>query len=61
MSIVSLLVYPHEARALLGVSETKFRELVKLPDFPKPRRPGMKRPMYVRKEIEDWVKGLAIE
>ncbi|BCA93800.1 hypothetical protein TUM19329_01610 [Legionella antarctica] len=54
----SLLLYPNEARNLLGVRTTKFYELVKLPDFPKPRNPLGKRPMYLRKEIEDWASNL---
>ncbi|BCA94583.1 hypothetical protein TUM19329_09440 [Legionella antarctica] len=54
-----LLLYPYQARKLLGVQSTKFYELVKLPDFPKPRNPLGKRPMYLRKEIEAWVNNLA--
>lgn len=53
-----LLLYPQDARNLIGVKNTKFYELAKLPDFPKPRNPLGKRPMYLRKEIEDWVNGL---
>lgn len=52
-----LLGYPSKAQKMLGVKPTKFYELNKLPDFPKPRLVG-KRPMYVLKEIEDWVNKL---
>ena len=58
-NITPLLIYPIEARKLLGVQATKFYELVKLPDFPKPRNPLGKRPMYLRKEIEDWANNLS--
>lgn len=50
-----LLVYPNQAQKLLGVGPTKFYELVKLSTFPKPCNPLGKRPMYIRKQIEDWV------
>ena len=56
--VISLLLYPNEARKLLGVQTTKFYEFVKLPDFPKPRNPLGKRPMYLRKEIEEWATNL---
>jgi len=57
----SLLLYPNEARKLIGVKSTKFYELVKLPDFPKPRCPlGGKRPMYLRSEIEEWANNIAV-
>lgn len=56
--VIPLLLYPSQARKLLGVQTTKFYELVKLPDFPKPRNPLGKRPMYLRKEIEEWVTNL---
>jgi predicted DNA-binding transcriptional regulator AlpA len=54
----SLLVYPKEAQKLLGIGPTKFYELNKLPDFPQPRNPLGKRPMYLRSQLEDWVKNL---
>ncbi|MCC5016058.1 AlpA family transcriptional regulator [Legionella sp. 31fI33] len=54
----SLLLYPSEAAALLGVRATKFYELKKLPDFPRPKNPLGKRPMYLREELESWVKNL---
>jgi predicted DNA-binding transcriptional regulator AlpA len=54
-----LFIYPKQAAALLGVGTTKFYELNKLADFPKPRNPLGKRPMYIRKEIEDWAINLA--
>lgn len=55
-----LLLYPNEARKFLGVKSTKFYELVKLPDFPKPRNPIGKRPMYLRSELEEWANNIAI-
>ncbi len=55
----SLLVYPKEAREILGVQTTKFYELINLESFPKTRLlPGGKRPVYLRSEIEEWVKNL---
>lgn len=57
----ALLVYPKTAQEILGVGTTKFYELNKLPDFPKTRNPLGKRPMYLRKEIEDWAAGLTVE
>jgi predicted DNA-binding transcriptional regulator AlpA len=56
MNTGPLLVYPKEAQKLLGVGPTKFYELRKLPDFPKEKNPLGKRPMYVKEEIEKWVK-----
>lgn len=53
-----LLVYSKKAREMIGVGSTKFYELNKLPDFPKTRNPLGKRPMYLRKEIEEWAAGL---
>lgn len=58
MQQAPLLIYPREAQAVLGVKTTKFYELKKLPDFPKSRNPLGKRPMYIRKEIEDWAMNL---
>lgn len=55
-----ILLYPKQAQKLLGIGTTKFYELVKLPNFPKPRNPLGKRPMYIRKEIEDWAINLDI-
>ncbi len=57
----SLLIYPKQAAVLLGIGTTKFYELNKLPNFPKVRNPSGKRPMYLRKEIEDWVYKLEAE
>lgn len=54
----SIFLYPKQAAKLLGVGTTKFYELNKLCDFPKPRNPLGKRPMYIRRELEDWAKGL---
>ncbi|MFT4058867.1 MAG: hypothetical protein QM652_04885 [Legionella sp.] len=56
-----IFIYPKQTRKMLGVGATKFYELNKLPDFPKTRNPLGKRPMYLRKEIEDWAAGLAAE
>ena len=59
MNSKSLLVYTKQAQQMLGVGPTKFYELNKLPDFPKARNPsGGKRPMYLRAELEYWVKNL---
>ena len=58
MKTQPLLVYPKHAQEILGVGTTKFYELNKLSDFPKTRNPLGKRPMYIRKEIEDWATGL---
>lgn len=54
-----ILLYPNQAQKLLGIGTTKFYELVKLPDFPKPRnfRDG-KRSVYLRNEIEEWARSL---
>jgi len=47
---------------MIGVGTTKFYELTKLVNFPKPRYPlGGKRPMYLRQEIESWVASLKTE
>lgn len=54
MSDKSIFIYPKQAQTLLGVGTTKFYELNKLSDFPKPKNPLGKRPMYLRKEIEEW-------
>lgn len=54
----SILLYPKQVQKLLGIGTTKFYELVKLPDFPKPRDLLGKRSIYLRKEIEDWVTNL---
>jgi predicted DNA-binding transcriptional regulator AlpA len=54
----ALLVYPKDAQKLLGIGSTKFYELCKLPDFPKPRNPLGKRVFYLRGELENWAKNL---
>ncbi|HRD69212.1 MAG TPA: AlpA family phage regulatory protein [Legionella sp.] len=59
MNELPILLYPHHVQKLLGIGSTKFYELVKLPDFPKPRDLLGKRSIYLRKEIEDWVSNLA--
>lgn len=58
MQNLPLLLYPKQAQKLLGVGTTKFYELVKLPDFPKPKSPLGKRAMYLRDELEKWAKDL---
>lgn len=59
MNEPSILLYPRQVQKLLGIGATKFYELVKLPDFPKPRDLLGKRSIYLRKEIEDWASNLA--
>lgn len=55
----SLLVYPKEAQEILGVGPTKFYELIKLPHFPKTRSlTEGKRAVYLRTELEAWVRSL---
>ncbi len=54
----AMLLYPKQAESLLGVGTTKFYELAKLENFPKPKFPTGKRPMYLRSELEAWVKNL---
>ena len=49
-----IFIYPKQAQEMLGVGTTKFYELNKLHDFPKARNPLGKRPMYIKKEIEEW-------
>lgn len=51
-----ILLYPKEAQKLLGVGTTTFYEFAKLSSFPKSSNPLGKRPMYVREELEQWVK-----
>jgi len=58
MKTESLLLYPKQAQRFLGVGATKFYELVKLSSFPKSRSPLDKRPMYLRDELQNWVKNL---
>ena len=60
MKEVSILLYPNQAQKLLGVKATKFYELLQTPGFPKPRSPLGKRPMYLRKELEQWAESLSI-
>ena len=59
MSESSILLYPNLVQKLLGIGTTKFYELVKLPDFPKPRNLiDSKRSVYLRKEIIEWANNL---
>lgn len=54
-----ILLYPNHAQKLLGVKSTKFYELLQTPGFPKPRSVSGKRPMFLRKELEEWANNLA--
>lgn len=55
----SILLYPKQVQKLLGIGPTKFYELVKLPDFPKPRSLfDHKRSVYLRNEIMAWANNL---
>lgn len=58
MQVKPLLVYAKDAKAILGVGTTKFYQLNKLENFPKPKYPNGKRPMYILSEIESWVVNL---
>lgn len=58
MKLEPLLVYPKQAKEIIGVGTTKFYELIKLPTFPKAKSPLGKRPMYLREDLENWVKNL---
>jgi predicted DNA-binding transcriptional regulator AlpA len=53
----TLLMYPKAVQEFLGISRTQFYEVLKLHNFPKAKNLG-KRPMYLRKEIEEWVNNL---
>ena len=54
-----LLLYPKDVMKLIGVKTTAFHEIKKNPTFPKARFPtGSTRPMYIRTEIEEWIKSL---
>lgn len=59
MSNKPIFIYPKQAQEMLGIGSTKFYELNKLPDFPKPRNPLGKRSLYLRKEIENWAENLS--
>lgn len=59
MSELPLLLYPNQVQKLLGIGTTKFYELVKLPDFPKPRILfDGKRSVYLRNEVVEWANHL---
>lgn len=58
MNELPILLYPNQAQKFLGVKATKFYELLQTQSFPKPRSTG-KRPMYLRKELEEWANNLA--
>jgi predicted DNA-binding transcriptional regulator AlpA len=54
-----LLINLTEARRLVGMRDSTFYLLRKDPRFPKPKYiGGKKRPMYIRKELEEWVSKL---
>ena len=54
----SMFLFPKQAANFLGVGTTMFYELRKLKNFPKPKNPLDKRPMYLRSELEDWAKNV---
>jgi len=54
----AMLVYAKEAREIIGVKKTRFFELTKMSGFPRSTRGITKRPMYLRVEIEEWVRSL---
>jgi predicted DNA-binding transcriptional regulator AlpA len=59
MNESSILLYPNQVQKLLGIGTTKFYELVKHPDFPKPRNLcDRKRSVYLRKEVVAWANNL---
>lgn len=58
MNELPILLYPHHVQKLLGIGPTKFYEIVKLSDFPKPRNLLGKRSVYLRNEIEEWANNL---
>jgi predicted DNA-binding transcriptional regulator AlpA len=54
-----LLINAIEAREILNMCHATFYRVRKMSGFPKPRYiNGRKRPMYLRKEIEEWVSNL---
>jgi predicted DNA-binding transcriptional regulator AlpA len=57
----SLLLYPKGVQRLLGIGATKFYKIVKEPTFPKPRILQNGRSVYIRSEIEEWVKNLPVD
>lgn len=58
-TIQPMLLYPKDVMKLIGVKTTAFHAMAKAPGFPQPKYPtGSTRPMYLRAEIEDWVKSL---
>lgn len=59
MSELPILLYPNQVQKLLGIGPTKFYEIVKLRDFPKPRNlMDSKRSVYLRAEIMEWANNL---
>lgn len=56
-----LLLYPKAVQQLLGIGATKFYKMVKEPNFPKPRILEGGRAVYIRAEIEEWVKSRPID
>jgi len=57
MTEPTLLLFPKDARELLGVGQTYFYELTQLDTFPDPINPTGKRPVYRRVDIECWIEG----
>lgn len=53
-----ILIYKIGVEKFLGISKTKYYEIVKLPDFPKARNIDGKTSMYLTKEIEEWANNL---
>lgn len=47
-----------ELKKFIGVGSTYLMELRQRDDFPAPRRPTGKRPMYVTQEVREWMKNL---
>lgn len=58
MERIPLLVHPKQAQEILGVGNSKFHELKKMPGFPKPKFPNGKRPMFLASELETWANNL---
>ena len=60
--IESIFLYPQDVQKLLGVGATKFYELVKLDNFPRPRKMGtVKTAMFLKSELIAWAENLPID
>lgn len=55
MKETSSLVSIKEAQEILGIKNTKFYKLMKLPNFPKPKCRDGKKHLYCRSDFEPWV------